>query len=266
MDHRDNPAGRLYLILQAVWSQPPNTGHGAAWRKALKAEDADESTFLRRMSSVYRLPGQVRSLVAQVDALREMPPVESSLKRAEKVLGNYYANKVEWFKKEMVSLDILQMVSGNLSTVFAEPVIEDERLEGFLEDVATLYDDVQKADGLNDNERDHLLNILDVLAEAIRDIDAGGANVVETAAHQALGEFVTGVSRDERHSDLKTSVLSLILTILNSAAPMAWTAAQIPPTVDWYFPQAEVRQLVTREVESDMIDVEGAVPLIVEEE
>ena len=202
VEHKNNPAGRLYLILQAVWS-----GGGRSepvqkvWRVVVKAEKESNAVFLQRMSTVFKLPNQVRSLVPLVPSLAGLPLVTTTLDKAETVLQQYFAGNIEAYQKklEQTTLDNLQFISSSLSTSpFAEPVLEDDLLVRIQTEVADLFHQVQDSD-LEEQEKTHLLNLLDTLAKAAVEVEVGGVSTLYSAANEVVGTMIsefpfTGVS------------------------------------------------------------------------
>jgi hypothetical protein len=198
-------------------------------------EDISEAEFLRRMSTAYKLPSQVRDLIPYVPALAAADNlVSGTLGRIEKALSTYFGGNVESMQKQLGdAMTSLEFISANLSTSqFSEPVLDDEFLERIRNEVNSVYSDIQHATDLPPSEQTHLLNLLDLIANAIVEVDIGGAERLRAAANEVAGtmlsEFpIAGASH------WRNLVASLALGIAIEIGSGVVTGYVLPPVEEW---------------------------------
>lgn len=248
--HKDNPAGRLYLVLNAIWKIGKGEKNINAWKTALKVEGQDMSTLLSRISAVYKLPAQIRALVPLVEPLRTLATVPGALNKTETVLGQYYSGNVERFQQRLTSntLDTLQAISSILSaSPYSEPVLEDEFLDGIRTEIKSVYEQIQNASDIAPEERHHLLNLLDLLSNAIVEIDIGGAEVLRSAANEVAGTMLSEFPMSGP-SPWRDLVATLALGIAVNIGSATVTNNVLPPIEDWMSQVPTIYQLEPGEI------------------
>ena len=70
------------------------------------------------------------------------------------------------------------------------PVLEDEFLERTRTELASLFSEIEGLK-LNEAERVHLLNLLDLMETAIDEVEVGGAATLRAAASEVVGVIVS---------------------------------------------------------------------------
>jgi hypothetical protein len=166
------------------------------------------------MASVHRLPQQIRRIVPLIPATASNPTIEPALAKIVNVLNNYHRGNV---KSNMANLgpevdSALIAVSASIThSPYAEPIMDDSFLEGVQSDIGSLYEDIQESD-LSDPEKAHLLNLLDMLSNAVVEADIGGGAALRSAAEAVLGgTFIDSFDRGQ--SPLRLAVANLAFGI-----------------------------------------------------
>ncbi|HEY6634686.1 MAG TPA: hypothetical protein VI141_03645, partial [Acidimicrobiia bacterium] len=132
---------------------------------------------------------QVRRIQPHIPSLAGVAALDPVLNGVVAVLNNYHRSNIS---NGLGSLtpdtdSVLLLVSSVIShSGFAEPVLEDEYLQALQSEVADLHGQIQDSD-LSEPIKTHLLNLLDVLANAIVEVEIGGGAALRSAAEEVLG-------------------------------------------------------------------------------
>lgn len=204
MPHEDNPAGRLFLILDAIWGMPPKSRLNEAWRDALNVKEEDEPRVMRKMASVFSLPSQIEREAGFLDTLDPAPVLEAMPKVLDVTKAWTSGNNVEWYRSRLGegSLTALRMTSSALSISRPQVTVSKGNLERLV-DLVTELDAEIEASELKDSERAALRDLVVRFSESLHSYDVDGAGPLEAAAQTAIGLVSTSKSLAQAISESK---------------------------------------------------------------
>lgn len=224
MSEPNNPAGRLYALLDAA-KVPPRQGDSTAvrhrWADVLEVDRDDLPTLLARLSPVIALPSQVREAISSIPDLdhqrylRYLPKVEQAFSNLN--LGTawqHFAAPID-----TATMHGLELCDERLSALRSEPTLaEDERAE-LHQQVRNLFDDVAANEGKPDL-REFLLRHLSAMDQALSEYRISGTPPVENAVRSATGELVLRKIRGEdlphsSRSDRFWKIFTRVALVLN---------------------------------------------------
>ena len=87
MNHNDNPAGRLFLILQKSKKIDDQVKMKNAWSEIFDVESENSAKILRKLGEINQLPSEIREKIHSLDnvnhklALKQMYKVEAALSK-----------------------------------------------------------------------------------------------------------------------------------------------------------------------------------------
>lgn len=148
MDHSNNPAGRLYLLLTEGKKKSDDTKSREIWAELLDVEPNDTSLLLRRLAKVIDLPAQIREQINKEQEinhdtfLKGMPNIEDALSRID------ITKAWKAFKERVndVSINSLEFCGEHLSRKNPDIPAKYDDLKKIHDDVRQLFDEVFEGD------------------------------------------------------------------------------------------------------------------------
>ena len=231
MSKLDNPAGRLYEILNEARSMPGTHRVGGAWADAFGVEPTDIRQIYALLLELMDLVDRAKKSVQQLDVdhdlyLRWVPNVEHVLIYSQ--LGAKWAQLQP--QLDDTTMNQLEFCSELLSRRTSEKVISDEDLSKLQMEVETLLDKVLSAN-LPEELKDVLIEKLEQIRQAILAYRVRGNEGLRRALGSSLGamflyrEHIEEIQDDKQ----KTTVSQVVQFIANLAEILGFTlqAAQL---------------------------------------
>ena len=228
----DNPAGRLYEILNAARSKPSSHQIRGAWAEVFDVKPTD-------MRSIYALLVELMDLVDRAKkSVQQLPGVNHDLylrwiPNVEHVL-TYSQLSVKWAELQRnlddTTMNQLEFCSELLSRRTGEKVISDEDLSKLQMEVETLLDKVLSAN-LPEELKDVLIEKLEEIRQAILAYRVRGNEGLRRALGSSLGamflyrEHIEEIQDDKQ----KTTLFQVVQFIANLAEILGFAtqAAQL---------------------------------------
>lgn len=191
----NNPAGRLYSILEKGNRIDQNIKIQEAWAKLLETPQDNLPLLFQRVGCVVALPAQIKEeILAQTGInheahLRWLPQVEKAMKQLN------FAAQWKAFDQHITDATILglEICDDVLSRKSPVDPLKDKDLREIHSEVGTLYDDVLKAD-IPTDVRLFLLRHLKNLNLTMLEYRLTGVLPIEASISAAVGEAV--INRD----------------------------------------------------------------------
>lgn len=200
MDQTDNPAGRLLILLRELRTHAQGPSVRDAWRTVLKSKAAD--AFEVDMLAVSAL---LSDLVNDIEGLRGRTDVERYHKRIPRWAKLVTLPRVggdQAFTADNVAtddeLDMLADLSDLLSHRLSEGSLDPTLLEELLAQVTDLRDQVTTADDLDADLRVFLLQHLEALDRALRQVRIRGAQGLDDVLGRAIVDLARKPEQAER--------------------------------------------------------------------
>jgi hypothetical protein len=260
--YSDNPAGRLHALLTQLrgqdWSERVQVGWAAVL--AVGSSEQDLPELARRLAPVYELPVEIEASVARLDPddydhdmlLRWRPAVAGVLQATcfpfnplETVMHKYDGETLAWLEH---SNDVLQRRRSEREVKAADA----ERIEKLVHDLAK---EIAEAD-VDGELRIFLLDHLDSMSRALRDLPVRGVLALQDAYDRAIGSLV-------RRKDLWVKwerepgfwkKYERLLTVLALTIGLVTQGAQLPGVLRDAIegPPAQSPAVVNNELDVDM--------------
>jgi hypothetical protein len=191
----DNPAGRLYSLLQkAAEAEGPSR---EKWRAAfgISADDYPSGEFetISNLVELVKLVDDVEAALLQVDEGSEVTPFLAVLTDIKDVLMRKSLRAVdapfdrdEGINKHMLSL--LGLASQLLSSRHLEPLVHEEDLAAIQVDVRHLFEEVKESH-IDSDLRLYILNSLHQIDDAIQRFRIFGVKGLQDALMRITGEL-----------------------------------------------------------------------------
>ena len=189
----DNPAERLYRLLNAALSQPSsNKPTSEVWAEVLNVEHDDLKLFMQEIIELYKLFDDVEKQLLQIEGVDKSLFVEpvSSLKRALPMRNlsiNWESSRGYLREVDMRSL---RHAAYELSKQPLPPKISDEQLAELSKDITELYEKVAAAP-IPEVLKTLILNQLASIQTAIHLYRVRGAIPLHEALVTSAGTLVT---------------------------------------------------------------------------
>lgn len=251
MNHQNNPAGRLFLILKAVKSLPKEMTHGQAWPRVLDLpQGSSHFQVLKAVATFFMLPGQaadeIKALVAPPVPhdflLRWVPRIENA--------STHYAwhGNVHQFQMDLEPdvLQCIELASTILSPLSREALISADQIGKLRQEAEELLGDVESA-AIDAELKSFLTEHLCEFLHAINSFKYRGS----PGLREAIGHLGTDNRRHtiKPRSPLESSVLErfksyardvvLILQLVNSSWMLGENVVKLlPPAAEQVVPAA----------------------------
>ena len=232
----NNPAGRLKALVDAAYNVDPNWLIADVWREVLGIPPEDPAELWRQVANIYSLPGEIRERMEAAGisdddrafTLRHLPEVENAMFQVA-----WQAHPFVEFRSRVSDTAIfsLELADRILRAQSPETPMSEGQLEEIRALVANLIAETVEADSLDPELRSFMLEHLEAVERALREVRIRGTEAVAEAAARVYGERVFRPDLDGKvtEKDKKTwdnfwkvmnrVVLSLNLLISITALP-----------------------------------------------
>jgi hypothetical protein len=249
----NNPAGRLYMILEAAKAAPGGADGYQTWAGVFKVPPYEASAPERKMpdESAAEALGrflQVRTLVNEVEsALRSIENINHSLyltpfSRIRAAFSLHYLNGGNYPGAVLGQITegdmtVLAFCAEALDAQHSESVVEEEQLKELLDAVAALYEEVRAAD-VGTSLKEIILDQLEIIRRAVHEYRIRGVVRLQEALNTVVGSYVLNKEVWEQSADLKEvkdykQVLSRFAAVVsfasNTVKLLEAAARYIPP-------------------------------------
>lgn len=186
----NNPAARLSnFIDRARQAEPPSRETLETWMQIFGEKDKPE--FLRKFSKLVGLIpatiNAVRSQVSKTEADRLLAWKDQILKGLDPVLFASTWEHAATRLKDPTAYALLGICAVRLSELSPEPVIEDETIAAFHQEVSDLRGDL---DNLPEDLADAIAEYLAAISQALQDYPLCGVDAVGDSVRGIIGDLV----------------------------------------------------------------------------
>jgi hypothetical protein len=225
--------------LKEIWDKPVKTQTKVAWREVLDVVGDPEYVALRRMSSVFRLPDQIRAEMQHLDSI-DPSLVETALPAVETVLQNWTSNNnIDWFRKTLGEGNLSALMFGSSALSRARP--EPEPTAQDLERIEKAVDDIQKAvqgSSFSPARQEEVSNLCDEIREAVAEADIAGFRPLVQSAQRAAGlALIEGVQTADKQERSILKKLVHLAVMIYSATSLAAAPLSLPASIDYIVTQ-----------------------------
>lgn len=188
---RENPAGRLYHILDQARRVDERKPKRQAWTEALGAGDSSASAVYHYLVLMQDELQETRRCLECIPNLnRELylkwfPAIEKVLAPAS-ISGNWQQDSRQITDAMLVSL---AHCADKLAELHTEEPLENEELDALKRDTEALFKKVSEG-SLDPQLRNVILDLLEAIRRAIVEYRIRGARALEDALRQTLGAIV----------------------------------------------------------------------------
>lgn len=230
-----NPAGRLYILLQAA-ARNRNESFRNAWSKALGIEGSELNEFIRHYSEVLKLPSAIRWKTT--DAGFDDDELLWFLPDIEKAISNMQLDTAWGSVSSPIKDEHMRALNGHstlLAKLAGEPTIPEDKLREIRDQAQQLFDTVVDDETLDEDLKQFLLDALGEILDGIQNYWISGAAPVRSAVEQVIGSAVVEEvafrkATNSRHWEaFQKILLTLSMTINIANGTQALT--------EWILPQ-----------------------------
>jgi hypothetical protein len=197
MVKEDNPAGRLYAILNKAVGYADGDSTARVWSEVLGVESTNTVEFLHKLQQLHELFAETRQRLEAISAinralfLQHFPRIESAL-----TVTNLTAS---WghFKNHLdpATMTSLAFCAEELSNRTSEHLLDKDELASLQAEVDSLRETVLKSESLDKGLRDLIVEQLESIRRAILDYRIRGVVSLQKAYEAAAVEVV--VNRED---------------------------------------------------------------------
>jgi len=218
-NHTNNPAGRLFLILQKAQKIDDQKKVKEAWADIFDLDPKNTAEILRKLGEVNKLPAVIRNNVNNLDGVNRQLHLKK-LGVVERALSNINFNsRWQGIKKLLDEATVLSIehCSDMLSQYSNEKVLEEDDLEVLRKKVQEFKNE------LSGFEIDHQLSSLiyekiNDIERAIFDYELKGTASIKKEVESAFGSCFIEINvfqKDKKISGMFFRFLTRISTILH---------------------------------------------------
>ncbi|NBB75604.1 MAG: hypothetical protein GVY35_18325 [Bacteroidetes bacterium] len=189
MVERDNPAGRLWHILNDAKKKGANLRTREVWGEVFDIDKNSTSQILEKQGEVIHLLMDVKRSIGGIDGLnkdlylRQLPSIENALANVR------LSDKWEGFKNRLDDATMLSLAhcADKLSEYSNEIVLSQDDLQSLRKDVEALIDRILDGPTINPKLQEILLEHLEVIRRAIINYNLYGSKGLKEAVETATG-------------------------------------------------------------------------------
>jgi len=199
MNRKDNPAGRLLLILQKSQKIDPAKKMREAWAEIFEVDSDNTSEILRNLGLLHQLPSEIRNQVYSIDG-EDHDLYLDKISRVENALSNINL-KARWknFKETIdeATLTELKFCSKLLSKKSEFRTIDKKDREDLLKRIQDLKNEMSDFN-INEDLRRAIFDKLSEIERAIFDYRLTGGVLIKKEVESALANVVVrALNQDE---------------------------------------------------------------------
>jgi hypothetical protein len=226
MPAEDNPAGRLYEILDEARKRGDQLHTRQVWGSVLHVNPANNSELLPAPARLMMLVKEARQSVQELEEINH----ELYLKPFEQIERAFqHVNLEESWQRFKSQLDDPTMVAlafcaDTLSREGGEIQIDSEKLQKFQEEVNSLLEDIIQSD-INQELKDFIIRGLEEIRRAIFEYRLGGSEGLRKALEMNLGGMF--FNAEEIQKEKRKKVVSRYLEVINTLLNLVTIALNI---------------------------------------
>jgi hypothetical protein len=206
MVKRDNPAGRLWHILNDAKTKKPNLRTREVWGQVFNIDKNATSQLLEKQGEIIHLLMDVKRDIEGIDGLnkdlylKQLPSIENALASVR------LSDKWEGFKNRLDDATMLSLAhcADKLSEHSNERVLNQDELQGLREEIEVLIDRVLDSTPLGPKLQEILLEHLEVMRRAIINYNLYGSDGLQEAVKTATGAVYLNRKVFEAEKDSET--------------------------------------------------------------
>ncbi|MBI5892781.1 MAG: hypothetical protein HZB79_03860 [Deltaproteobacteria bacterium] len=179
----DNPAGRLYAILNEAKNMSHNISTRDVWLKVFKIESKSQTELFRTLTSLQELMDEIKEQLNEADDINKdlyikyLPNIERVIRVTNlDTSWNSYRESLS-----DVAMYNLAHCAEILSSRYGESTIEEQELFKLKDEIDTLYE-IVRTGSLNKELKIIILDQLEIIRRAIHEYRIRGAK----GLHKAL--------------------------------------------------------------------------------
>ena len=187
MNHSDNPAGRLVLLLEQALEINDQAKMKEALAKLFDLKEGNQSEILRKLGELQQIPSQIREKVYSLDVNQEL--LLEGLKNVERALSSIrFGSQWKIFKKFIDEKTVysIKVCSDQLSKHAPEQVLTTDELDRLKERVRTFKDQLNEFKVDPELYR-FIFEKVDDIERAIFDYNLTGAVLVQKEVESVVG-------------------------------------------------------------------------------
>lgn len=202
MNHLDNPAGRLFLILQKAKKINDQVKTKEAWAEIFGVENENRAEILRKLGEVNQIPATIREKIYSLDnvnhelALKRLGKVETALSKINfNAIWKNFKDAID--EATMLSIEYC---SDILSRNFKKKVLEKNDLENVQKRVQEFKKELSEIEIDLELHR-FIYEKLSEIERAIFDYELTGSAAIKKEVESALGSSFLNtelLKRDEK--------------------------------------------------------------------
>ncbi|HEX8459097.1 MAG TPA: hypothetical protein VF656_17520 [Pyrinomonadaceae bacterium] len=235
MNKINNPAGRLHTLLQEAKKKEGNNNGYHLWATVFDiSQNPDEPMPDEVLVEVIHRVVQMIDLISDAErTLKTIPDIDTTLylepySRIRKVLridnlplGNYREHLKQITNGDMA---LLAIGAVEISKHQDEPIIEEQVLDKFLEEIDALFKEVRTS-SINDKLKRFILEQLELIRRAVHEYQIGGIERLRKALAMSLGELILHKdlieeSKDQEEVRKYGNIVNHLFSVVSFAADM----------------------------------------------
>jgi hypothetical protein len=186
---KNNPAGRLYFILDSFRNHEDKTSIGNAWANVFELKSEETGDILLAISEVVKLTEEAKKQILAQDVNHKIylrPFIE-----IQKIFALSHGHTLQNARPSLSDkvMSELEYSDDLLSRTIGENIIEEETLDELLFSVDELFEEVNKSN-LPQDLKKLILNNLNNISWAVKHYKIHGAMGLKEAVDSAVGSFV----------------------------------------------------------------------------
>lgn len=203
MVNQNNPAGRLFNIIEPASKKPDKAKVREVWQQVLNCDGVDEAELTKRVIEVYTLCQEVQKLIKMIPDLNHelylsaFPNIEKAIFPLH--MGNNWQNHKRYLDEGVLAK--IQFSSEELKKHYSEETISEDDLLEVKTLVEELFETVSNSN-IDPTLRLVLLEELEKIRSSIAMFRIKGAKGIKEALQSTLGAVY---ANQEKITDLKKS-------------------------------------------------------------
>jgi len=252
----NNPAGRLFKIIQDLKKIDPHKSATDAWASVLAIEVSDTSSLLKGIGATLQLGKEITEAIKKQEVNQELyiSYIDQVLKVFQGMnLGSGITDTTNKIREEHIVG--LRFCDELLSRTVAEKIILEDDLKKIRSDILALIDEVLKSD-IDEYLKQYLLDKLDLLLQAVGMYNISGVKPIENAINNAIGSVaINGRIKDNiKDSPLSKKVFNFVVGLYITIQGIN-NVAQLPESIDKFLPGS--KQVVCKIIEDKKAESEN---------
>jgi len=234
MVERDNPAGRLWHILNEAKQKEANKRVRQVWAEIFDLDPESDSKILEKTAHLIGLLVKVKRGIESAEGLNRDLYLERLPRIEEAFLSVRLTDQWKSFDNRLDSTTMLSLkhCSDALSNLSPGVVIEEGELQEIRSDVESLIDQILENTKLNAELQEILLSHLEIIRRAIINYKIHGSDGLQEAIETATGAIYLNrdLFEEEKDNDTVNWYWRIIVRI-GTLVALVNDASQLAPGV-----------------------------------